>query len=122
MKLRPVTYNLNVTALSQRLNENRGKEPVAVMKKAMADRERVVETGFIAQEVELAAKTSGYAFSGVDKPETDAGLYGLRYSKFVVPPVKAVQEQQQMIVDMDTKLNQLEAQLQALQQPVAKKK
>jgi hypothetical protein len=31
------------------------------------------------------------------KPKTDAGLYGLRYAKFVVPLVKAMQEQQQQI-------------------------
>ncbi len=48
--------------------------------------------GFIAQEVEEAAKKLNYEFSGVDKPQTEDGLYGLRYSDFVVPLVKAVQE------------------------------
>jgi len=39
----------------------------------------------------------GYEFSGVDKPETEGSVMGLRYSEFVVPLVKAMQEQQSMI-------------------------
>ena len=34
----------------------------------------------------------GYDFSGVDAPKNDKDIYGLRYSEFVVPLVKAVQE------------------------------
>ncbi len=97
MKLRPVTYNLDITGLGNKLKEGRGKEMNAAMKTAMAEKEQIIQTGFVAQEVEQAAKATGYDFSGVDKPKTDAGLYGLRYSEFVVPLVKAVQEQQQMI-------------------------
>ena len=57
------------------------------------------QSGFSAQDVEALAKKLGYAFGGVDKPENEDGLYGLRYSEFVVPLVKAVQEQQKIIVD-----------------------
>jgi len=59
--------------------------------------ESIVRTGFIAQEVEAAAKEAGYDFDGVDKPKNDQDRYGLRYAEFVVPLVKAVQEQQVMI-------------------------
>ena len=121
LKLRPVTYNLNVTALSQRLNESRGKEINPAMRKAMAEKENITETGFVAQEVEQAAKETGYAFSGVDKPKTDAGLYGLRYSDFVAPMVKAMQEQQQMITDMKKRIDLLEEQNKLLQQRINKK-
>lgn len=100
MKLRPVTYNLDITGLSQKLNENRGKVMNVAMKTAMAEKELVTQTGFVAQEVEQAAAETGYKFSGVDKPKTEAGLYGLRYAEFVVPLVKAVQEQQQIIQDL----------------------
>ena len=54
-------------------------------------------SGFIAQDVEAAAKSIGYDFSGVDAPQKESGLYGLRYAEFVVPLVKAMQEQQAMI-------------------------
>ncbi len=54
-------------------------------------------SGFIAQEVEAAAQKAGYSFSGVDGPKNEKDNYGLRYAEFVVPLVKAVQEQQDMI-------------------------
>ena len=54
-------------------------------------------TGFIAQDVEKAAKSIGYDFSGVDKAQNENDFYGLRYSEFVVPMVKAIQEQQSQI-------------------------
>jgi hypothetical protein len=38
----------------------------------------------------VSAQLKGYDFSGVDVDETS--VYGLRYSEFVVPLVKAVQE------------------------------
>ncbi|MEP6464728.1 MAG: FlgD immunoglobulin-like domain containing protein [Parafilimonas sp.] len=49
-------------------------------------------TGFLAQDVEAAAESIHYDFSGVVKPQNDHDLYSLRYSDFVVPLVKAVQE------------------------------
>ena len=57
----------------------------------------IVRTGFIAQEVEAAAKKVGFDFDGVSTPENETDLYGIRYAEFVVPLVKAMQEQQEMI-------------------------
>jgi trimeric autotransporter adhesin len=93
-RLRPVTYNLNVHRESEIIHH--GKADTA-MYEGKYDLEKVLQTGFIAQEVEKAAQDVGFDFSGVDKPHSAEGLYGLRYSEFVVPLVKAVQEQQQMI-------------------------
>ena len=42
--------------------------------------------------MEKTAKSLNYDFSGVDAAKNDEDLYGLRYSDFVVPLVKAVQE------------------------------
>src|SRR5262249_40206642 len=61
-------------------------------------------------------------FSGVDKPKNDKDLYGLRYSDFVMPLVKAVQElsaandslkkqndeQQNINIDLQNRLSKLE--------------
>lgn len=55
------------------------------------------QSGFIAQEVEKAAKESGYNFNGIHIPENDNDHYSLAYSQFVVPLVKGMQEQQKMI-------------------------
>ena len=86
-QLRPVTYHLNVDKLNTILGVNDSSEADSkydVQEKQMS--------GFIAQEVEAAAKACKYDFSGVDKPEQEGGLYGLRYAEFVVPLVKATQE------------------------------
>jgi len=69
------------------------------------------ETGFIAQEVEQAANKTGFNFSGVDKPTNDKALYGLRYSDFVVPLVKAVQEQQQIIETLQKQVEAAKAEI-----------
>ncbi|MEO6130508.1 MAG: hypothetical protein ABIQ02_01580, partial [Saprospiraceae bacterium] len=66
-------------------------------------------SGFIAQEVEDAAKAINYEFSGVDAPKNDSDLYGLRYAEFVVPLVKAVQEQQIQIEELKKEIAELKA-------------
>ncbi|HRD52410.1 MAG TPA: hypothetical protein PKY96_07150, partial [Flavobacteriales bacterium] len=61
-------------------------------------------TGFLAQEVETAANETGFTFSGVDAPDNAGDLYGLRYAEFVVPLVKAVQEQQAVIEELQREI------------------
>jgi hypothetical protein len=68
-------------------------------------------SGFSAQQVEKAAKQIGYDFSGVDAPKNDKDLYALRYSDFVVPLVKAVQELSKKSDDKDSAINDLEARI-----------
>ena len=95
-RLRPVTYQLNREKINDfnGVNERRRKlkeeNPGAEFQEG--DKYSPVTTGFIAQEVEEAAKKIGYNFSGVDVPKNDNDFYGLRYAEFVVPLVKAVQE------------------------------
>ena len=93
LKLRPVTYHLDMNAIATHLNTPSEMR----LQEAEAMKEKMLQTGFIAQEVEEAAQEIGYEFSGVDAPKNDQDLYGLRYAEFVVPLVKAVQEQQEMI-------------------------
>jgi hypothetical protein len=71
-------------------------------------------TGFIAQEVERAAKESGFVFSGVNRPATDKGYYTLSYELFVVPLVKAVQEQQAIIGQQDHRLEAMQQEIDEL--------
>jgi hypothetical protein len=102
--LQPVTYNLDPDAIDEllksddpeinRLNDSlrssRSPEEKEFEAKARAAKQKQVQTGFVAQDVEKIAKSIGYDFSGVDVDEM--GIYGLRYAEFVVPLVKAVQE------------------------------
>jgi len=99
-KLRPVTYKLDMDALA-RFN----KTPDSLrLRDAEQLKAAELQTGFIAQEVEQAAQEVGYDFHGVDKPKNENSHYGLRYAEFVVPLVKAVQEQQEEIVQQNEKI------------------
>ena len=113
-KLRPVTYTLDATGLDNFLHKNQSKEKQmnvaakATMDKALKEKEKIIYTGFVAQDVEKAAKEIGYDFSGVDAPKNENDVYGLRYAEFVVPLVKAVQEQQKIIEGLEKRIEALE--------------
>jgi len=134
-QLRPVTYTLDVDGIENTKKEINleklkainfpglnGKIPFsanAVIKakkiqspeelKAKQEKSKVVYTGFIAQEVEQAAKKLNYDFSGVDAPKNKQDFYALRYGDFVVPLVKAVQEQQKQIDEQQKQIEELKA-------------
>lgn len=106
LKLRPVSYNLDVHRLASNLEEDliRGEDgskatavPDEITQKSRDEKAAIRYTGFVAQEVEATVNELGVAFSGVDAPVNKSGYYGLRYADFVVPLVKAVQEQQAQI-------------------------
>jgi hypothetical protein len=88
-RLRPITYQLDVEALARKRQALR---PALKEDATLAAPSRIVYTGFVAQEVERAAKESRFVFSGVDPAKNDEDLYGLRYAEFVVPLVRSVQE------------------------------
>ena len=44
----------------------------------------------------------------MDKPDNNKDLYGIRYASFVVPLVKAVQEQQALIEKLLERIEALE--------------
>jgi hypothetical protein len=89
-KLRPVTYYWD----EQKLRHFNGAEPEVAAAKAKR------YTGFIAQEVEAAATQTDFDFSGIVTPDNEKTAYQLSYSEFVVPLVKAVQEQQKQIEEL----------------------
>jgi hypothetical protein len=89
-KLRPVTYYWD----ERKLREFGGTQPSGDAAEAKK------YTGFIAQEVEAAAKLAAFDFSGVVAPPNDKTAYQLSYAEFVVPLVRAVQEQQKEIEEL----------------------
>ncbi|MBL0005774.1 MAG: tail fiber domain-containing protein [Saprospiraceae bacterium] len=100
-QLRPVTYHMDVEAIAAHLQEDYERDdsgnmvyiaPDEATVKARADKSAVLNTGFIAQEVEAAAKNIEFDFYGVNPPSNGDDTYGLRYAIFTVPLVKAVQE------------------------------
>ena len=110
MKLEPVTYNFDVKAIDKFL----GIHSDTVMWKSKYDKETIRYTGLIAQEVEKVANEVGFDFSGVDKPKNEGDYYGLRYSEFVMPLIKSVQEQQTQIEELKTQNQELQDQLKSI--------
>ena len=111
LQLRPVTYNLDIALLNNSLGVTESKLWNDDMQQAAREKEQLVQSGFIAQEVEAVAKSLGYNFSGIDRPRNEKDLYGLRYAEFVVPLVKAMQEQQALITALQKQVNELSRQL-----------
>jgi hypothetical protein len=128
-KLRPVTYHYNIHKLNSYIkpesntvqNEGAPKpgEQATAAEKAKEEegikaKEAIKYTGFIAQEVEEAARQVNYDFSGVHKPTNSKDVYGLSYAEFVVPLVKAVQELSKMNDAKDAKIDDLQKQIDEL--------
>ena len=117
--LRPITYTVDINGLNEHYDKQRkydsSYEKVKASMKSSADEAaKIVYNGFIAQDVAKAAQSIGYNFSGVDKPQTKDGLYGLRYSDFVVPLVKAMQEQQVIIEELKKQMTEMKIEMELL--------
>jgi len=115
MKLEPVTYTLKIEELFSQFEDKDSLEVSAEEVEARIEKSKTTQTGFIAQDVEKAANKSGYSFSGVDAPKNDKDMYGLRYSEFVVPLVKGMQEQQKLIEAQQELIKKLEKRITALE-------
>jgi len=98
-RLRPVSYRFD----SDRQMELQGQSAIDSEYSKQIEQRRF--TGFIAQEVQEVADELGFDFSGID---STGMLMGLRYAEFVVPLVKALQEQNSIIEIQNQRLNDLE--------------
>lgn len=116
-KLKPVTYNLDLDAIASFI-----KTPDSLrIKEAEKLKQKTLQTGFLAQDVVQAAKESNFNFSGIDFPKNENDYYGLRYAEFVVPLVKAVQEQQIIIENFKEKIEELQKKLIEIEKKIVKK-
>jgi trimeric autotransporter adhesin len=107
--LRPVTYTVDIHKLDKFIYKDKAAEYEKNLESFIEEKNNKVETGFIAQEVEAAAKKLGYDFDGVNIPKDPTiSHYTLSYASFVVPLVKAVQEQQEIIDIQNQKIKLLE--------------
>ena len=111
LRLHPVTYNLDIKMMAKITGNNETKDFPGKY-----DVEKINQSGFLAQEVEVAANESGYNFSGVKIPKNTTTLYSLSYEQFVVPLVKAVQEQQAIIEKQNKLIEELLKRVTALEQ------
>jgi hypothetical protein len=130
-QLKPITYTLNIDGIENAINQQSGfnnslskvqasnnsdaeinslpgRNQTARDIQARQQKAKVVYTGFVAQDVEKAAKNLNYDFSGVDVPKNKNDFYGLRYADFVIPLVKAVQELSQKNNELEQRIAKLE--------------
>lgn len=115
-QLRPVTYYLDMDAMALAL-----KTPDSLRnKESEAIRGKMLQTGFLAQEVEKTATALNYDFSGVDKPKNPDDFYSLRYAEFTVPLVKAVQELNEQNKKQQETIEQLLKRIEVLEAAITK--
>jgi hypothetical protein len=95
-RLSPVSYHLNVDKVNQYTNS----PDRDVDFPGKHDIEKITFSGFLAQDVDAAAQSIGYDFSGVDKNK--GPLLGLRYEDFIPSMVKAIQELSQKNEALET--------------------
>lgn len=122
-RLRPVSYHLaaeNIARTFGKPFKGEGAEAAepAWYNARLKEVSAAKQTGFIAQEVEAAAQEVGYDFAGVHHPVGEEDHYALGYSTFVVPLVKAVQEQQAMIDEQKATIAAQQRAIETLQEQV----
>src|SRR5450432_2627846 len=128
-ELRAVTYHYNIHGMNDHIGKlkpasgqiGKGSEttdqsapPDPTEETVINAKEKKLYTGFVAQEVEKAAAKFNYDFSGLYKPQNEKDLYGLSYSDFVVPLVKAVQELNDSNEAKNDKINFLQDEVDSL--------
>lgn len=93
LKLRPVSYNFNRLSFAKHIREKtEGRE------NELTELSKNRSVGFLAQDIEQLIKETGFeSFDAVHPPTNETDNYSLSYSHFVIPLVKAVQEQQAII-------------------------
>ena len=119
-RLKPITYYVDIDKQEEIANAGKIETNSELTKAAKKDWEgkydveKIKMTGFFAQDVEEAAKSINYSFSGVHNPK-NGGLLSIDYSAFVVPLVKAVQEQQSIIEKQQKLIDELLKRVTALE-------
>lgn len=119
-RLKPISYHVDIDKQEEIANAGKVEtnseliRPIQKDWKGKYDVEKIKMTGFFAQDVEEAATAINYSFNGVHNPK-NGGLLSLDYSAFVVPLVKAVQEQQTIIEKQQKLIDELLKRVEALE-------
>lgn len=127
-RLRPVTYTLDAhgvdafLGIAQRMDTLPDEDGKAQYRERLSEVSAQRQTGFIAQEVEEAARLAGYDFSGVHHPKSETDHYTLGYASFTVPIVKAIQELNVTVLEQQKINDQLREELEMLRKELLEMK
>lgn len=113
-KLRPVTYHQN----AETLHRIWGTPDSLIALIDHSDSKKKKFIGFLAQEVEQAALDCGFDFPGLDIPNNEKEVYSLRYTDFIMPLVKAIQEQQIIIENLKTENKKLSSKMDMFEEKI----
>ncbi len=116
MGLKPLTYNFN----SKKLDKFQRNTDTISTEEHYQMLYDITQIGFLAQDVEALADSLNFDFHGVDAADGPADIYGLRYAEFVVPIVKAMQEQQAIINKQETLMKSLLKRIETLEGQIGK--
>lgn len=112
-KLRPVSYDLNTEAFDKftgaydKLQKTKNQSAMDISQSEVEKPNPIRRTGLIAQEVEIVLKSSGKIFSGLVTPQSEKDHYSLRYSDFVMPLIRSVQELSNQITKQNGRIDSL---------------
>ncbi len=109
--LRPVTFRYKSFDLQKFLLQNDPKMLSEINQSDYQEAESKLHMGFIAQEVQQVVDSKNYGVNIVKKPVSASDNYGLAYSEFIAPLVKAVQELSVMNDSKDARIDSLQNQL-----------
>lgn len=127
-RLRPVTYTLDAhgvdafLGIEQRMDTLPNADVRVYYEQRLDEVSTQRQTGFIAQEVEEAARLAGYDFSGVHHPASENDYYTLGYASFTVPIVKAIQELNVTVHEQQKINEQLREELETLRKELLEMK
>ena len=109
MALKPVTYNFEYQKFSSFLGEKN------VDAELLKQKESKTEIGFVAQDIEATCKKLGITASNIiHTPDNNKDNYSIAYQELVVPLVKAMQEQQDLIKAMNEKMDAMQKEIDKL--------
>ena len=104
-------WKSNITTSNLGLDFIKKLHPVSYFRKN--DVSQQIEYGFIAQELKKTLKKTGISNAGILNKDSN-GMYQMRYNDFMAPTVKAIQEQQTIIVSQKTVNNDQQKQIDEL--------
>ena len=115
--LKPVQYNMDAEKMERFMtrhmpDSSRNKR---LLEQDLKPASAIVRTGFLAQDVEAAAKQCGFDASDlVHKPVNENDYYSVAYSQFVMPLVKSTQELLAMVEAQATTIKKHEQEMQQM--------
>jgi len=115
-ELTPVTYSQDPL----KLHSIWGTPDSITNEVDFSDIKKVQNIGFLAQEVESAAKKTGFDFPGVDVPRNEKEVYTLRYTDFIPVLVKAVQELDEKNKELLRMIEELKKENQEIKETIKK--